>query len=85
MAHLTKVSQYSVFVVFTSQYPISFIQVYLGMSTDNYSAIIGKESIGKPESYPTGAPCNNNDFHFFHYIIVSEARNDGEQGEETRG
>jgi hypothetical protein len=65
MAHVTNIRQYPAFIVFPSQYPISFVQVDLGMPTDSDIAAAGKKRIGKPESYPTGATRNHNTFHLF--------------------
>ena len=63
MAHIAEVRQYLAFVVFGSQYSISFVQVRLGMTADGDSTVAGQKCIGKAKSYPAGAPRNHNTFH----------------------
>jgi hypothetical protein len=63
IAHVTKVCQNSAFIVFGSHYPISFVQIHLGVPANNDSATAVEQLVRKPKSYPAGASRNDYGFH----------------------
>ena len=73
MAYVTKVCQNPAFIVFDSQYPISFVQVHLGVPANSDSATAVKERVGKSKSYPAGTPRNDYDFHLLTYWLLLDS------------
>jgi hypothetical protein len=63
MAYFAEVCQNPAFIVFASQYTISFVQIRLGMPANSDTTTTGKKRVSKSQPYPAGTTGNNYALH----------------------